>query len=282
LLKIPSMGQKIEIAEPSELFKPFIQYYKYIEADLTGIYKIVPIPFVELYFNFTRLKLFSPDYYDLGFPRIHLAGLHLYDQSAYSNMFGTERKGGFCIVFRPRGFYNLFRIKSSDCSKYCVTGDSVFKGEIYYLWEQLNQCSEITSMKGLFENYFSGLAQRHNPRPDLLDQIVGRMDKTSGMIRVSQLCKIFNVTPRSLERHFMEEIGIPAKELLQIFRINKAIRMLTEEPNANLAGLSYQSGYFDQSHYIRDIKKITGISPGQLQGTETVKKAIHNRLFIKN
>ena len=51
------MGQKIEIAQPSELFKPFIQYYKYIEADLTGIYKIVHIPFVELYFNFTRLKL---------------------------------------------------------------------------------------------------------------------------------------------------------------------------------------------------------------------------------
>ena len=276
------MGQKIDIVEPSELFKPFILYYKYIEADLTGIYKIVPIPFVELYFNFTRLKLFSPDYYDLGFPRIHLAGLHLYEQTAYSNMFGTERNGGFCIVFRPRGFYNLFRIKSSDCSKYCVTGDSVFKGEIYYLWEQLNRCSEITSMKGIFENYFSGLAQRHNPRPDLLDHIVGRMDKTNGMIRVSQLCKIYNITPRSLERHFMDEIGIPAKELLQIFRINRAIRMLAEEPNANLAGLSYLSGYFDQSHYIRDIKKITGISPGQLQGTETVKKTIHNRLFIKS
>ena len=276
------MGQKIEIAQPSELFKPFIQYYKYIEADLTGIYKIVHIPFVELYFNFTRIKLFSPDYYDLDFPRIHLAGLHHYDQSAYSNMFGTERKGGFCVVFRPRGFYNLFRIKSSDCGKYCVTGDSVFKGKIYYLWEQLNQCSEITAMKGLFENYFSGLAQGHCPGPDLLDHIVARMDKTHGMIRVSQLCKIYNITPRSLERHFMEEIGIPAKELLQIFRINRAIRILAEEPNANLAGLSYLSGYFDQSHFIRDIKKITGISPGQLQESAAVRKAIHNRLFIKN
>ena len=276
------MGQKIEIAEPSELFEPFIQYYKYIEVDLTGIYKIVPIPYVELYFNFTQLRLFSPDYYDLGFPRVHLAGLHLYDQSAYSNMFGTERKGGFCVVFRPRGFYNLFRIKSSDCSKYCITGDSVFKREIYHLWERLNQCSEITSMKELFENYFSGLAQGHYSGPDLLDHIVGRMDKTNGMIRVLQLCEIYNITPRSLERHFMEEIGIPAKELLQIFRINRAIRMLAEEPDANLAGLSYLSGYFDQSHFIRDIKKITGSSPGQLQGTEASKEKVHNRLFIKN
>jgi AraC-like DNA-binding protein len=280
--KNSKMGQKIEIAEPSELFKPFVQYYKYIESDLTGIYKIIPIPDVELYFNFTQVNIFSPEYYDVGFPRIHLAGLHLYDQSAYSNMFGTERKGGFCIVFWPRGFYNLFRIKSSDCSKYAVTGDSVFKRDIYYLWEQLNSCSGINSMKELFENYFSGLATRHTPMPDLLDHIVGRISKTSGMIRVSQLCKIYNITPRSMERHFMEEIGISPKEMLQIFRINKAIRMLAKEPNANLAGLSYLSGYFDQSHFIKDIKRITGFTPGQLQETETGKKAVHNRLFIKN
>jgi AraC-like DNA-binding protein len=276
------MGQKIEIAEPSELFKPFIQYYKYVETDMTGFYKIVPIPYVELYFNFTHLNLFSPEFYDLDFPIVHLAGLHLYDQIAYSNMTGSDRKGGFCIVFRPRGFYNLFRIKSSDFSRLCVTGDSVFKRDIYFLWEQLSHCSEITSMKGLFENYFSGLAQGHYPRPDLLDHIVGRMDKTGGMIRVSQLCNIYNITPRSLERHFMEEIGMPAKELLQIFRINKAIRMLAEKPNANLAGLSYLSGYFDQSHFIKDIKKLTGISPGQLQETETGRKNVHNRFFIKN
>lgn len=85
-----------------------------------------------------------------------------------------------------------------------------------------------------------------------------------------------------MERHFMEEIGISPKEMLQIFRINKAIRMLAKEPNANLAGLSYLSGYFDQSHFIKDIKRITGFTPGQLQETETGKKAVHNRLFIKN
>jgi len=275
------MGQKIEIVEPSELFKPFIQYYKYIETDLTGTYKIVPITYVELYFNFTQLNLFSPEYYDLGFPRIHLAGLHLYDQSAYSYMFGTERRGGFCAVFLPRGFYNLFRIKSSECSKYCVMGDSVFKKDVYYLWEQLNSCDDINSMKELFEKYFSNSAKEHSIRTDLLDHIVSSMDKTDGMIRVSQLCNIYNITPRSLERHFMEEIGMPAKELLQIFRINKAIRMLAEEPNANLAGISYLSGYFDQSHFIKDIRKITGISPGHLQGIETSKEAVHNRLFIK-
>lgn len=276
------MGQRIEIAEPSELFKPFIQYYKYVETDMMGFYKAVPIPYVELYFNFTHLNLFSPEFYDLNFPKIHLAGLHHYEQTAYSHMTGTERNGGFCIVFKTTGFYNLFGIKSSDLSKYAVTGDSVFKKDIYYLWEQLILCSGITSMKELFEKHFLRLARKYSIGFDLLDPIVSRMNETNGMIRVSQLCNIYNTTPRSLERHFLEGIGIPAKELLQIFRINKAISMLAEKPNANLAGLSYLSGYFDQSHFIKDIEKITGTSPGRLQRTETRRKTVHNRVFIKN
>jgi AraC-like DNA-binding protein len=276
------MGQKIEIIEPTDLFQPFIQYYKYIETDLTGLYRIVPIPYVELYFNFTAVNLFSPSYYDLSFPRIHLAGLHHYDQFAYSNMSGSERKGGFCIIFRPGGFFNLFRIKSSEFSKYCITGDSLFRRDINYLWEKLSSCNGIGSMRDVFESFFSGSASGYHPGNGLLDQIVGRMDRTGGMTRVSELCNIFNITPRSLERHFIDEMGIPAKELLQIFRINRAIRMLAEQPDANLAGLSYLSGYFDQAHFIRDIRKITGISPGQLQASETGKKTVHNRLFIKN
>jgi AraC-like DNA-binding protein len=93
---------------------------------------------------------------------------------------------------------------------------------------------------------------------------------------------LYNVTPRSLDRHFRDEIGISPKELLNIFRINKAIRLIFDNPDCDLTGISYLSGYYDQSHFIKDIKKILGISPGQLQGTKTIKDStLDNRLFLK-
>lgn len=126
---------KIQIREPSAPFKPFIRYYKYIESDLTGIFKVVPNTFVELYFNFTRINLFSPGIYDLDNPRINLSGLHQYEQNIISTMHGTDKKGGFVIVFQPQGFYNLFNIKSSDFFKFIINGDSILKRDIYNLWE---------------------------------------------------------------------------------------------------------------------------------------------------
>jgi len=276
------MGKKIEIAEPSAPFKPYIRYYKYIESDVTGIFNIVPNTFVELYFNFTHINLFSPGYYDLDNPRIHLTGLHQYEQNIFSNMYGTDRNGGFVIVFQPQGFYNLFNIKSSDFCKFAINSDSILKTDIYNLWEELQTFYNVEGMKRLVENYLSDYAKKASGRFDIINNIMNYMNNTKGMIRVSQICNLFYVTPRSLDRHFKDEIGISPKELLNIFRINNAIKLITENPDCDLTEISYLSGYYDQSHFIKEIRKITGIAPGHIRGSESIKVTTHhNLLFIK-
>jgi AraC-like DNA-binding protein len=273
---------KIQITEPSAPFKPFIRYYKYIESDVTGIFKVVPASYVELYFNFTHVNLFSPGCYDVDNPRIHLAGLQEFEQNSFTHMYGTDRNGGFSVIFQPQGFYHLFNIKSSDFYKYCINGESIFEKDIYHLWEQLQTFCNINDMKKLVESCFSNYTKQSSFRPDLINNIVRYMDNNNGMIRVSQICNLYNVTPRSLDRHFRDEIGISPKELLNIFRINKAIRLIFDNPDCDLTSISYLSGYYDQSHFIKEIEKITGISPGNLQRRKEIKDATHHNLvFIK-
>jgi len=273
---------KIQLSEPSEPFKPFIRYYKYIESEVTGIYKAVPNTFVELYFNFTHINLFSPCYYDLDNPRILVTGLHQYEQNIFSNMYGTDRNGGFVIVFQPQGFYNLFNIKSSDFCKFAINSDSILKKDIYNLWEKLQTFSDVEDMKRLAENYLSDYAKKASGRFDIINNIINYMDNSNGMIRVSQICDLFNVTPRSLNRYFKDEIGISPKELLNIFRITKAIKLIIHNPDCDMTGISYLNGYYDQSHFIKEIIRITGRSPGHIRGSE-LKNIVtfHNLVFIK-
>ena len=101
--------------------------------------------------------------------------------------------------------------------------------------------------------------------PELINCIINYMEIINGMATVSHICHLFNITPRTLERHFRITIGISPKALLHIFRITHAVRLLTENHDCDLTGISYESGYYDQSHFIRDIKEITGITPGQMQ-----------------
>ena len=275
------MGILVQIAKPSAEFKPYILYYKYIESDITGILKAIPITDVELYFNFTHIKVFCKGYFEVDNPKILLVGLQHLDQDGYTHMHGTWRGGGFAVVFRPQGFYQLFGIKICDFTKYAIDGNSVFRKEIFLLHDQLHAFHDISEMKNLFENYLSKKSKEISCRSNLINEIFSYLANNSGMINVTGLCKTFNIAQRSLERQFRNETGMTPSEILQIFRINKAIKLLNNNSFSDLSEISYLCGYYDQSHFIKDIRKITGATPGQIKSNDNISRsAHHNRLFI--
>lgn len=276
------MAINIQIAEPSANLKPFIRYYKYIESDVTGILKAVPITNLELYFNYSHVNIYSQGYYDIDYPKVFLVGLQSYDQVGFTHMYGTDRGGGFVIVFQPQGINHLFGICSADFSKYALEGDSIFKKDIYCLYDRLKEFYNVNDMKILVEKYFSKYAKYAYSKSNLINDISCYIEKSHGMIRVSQLCEVFHITPRSLQRKFKDEIGVSPMDHLHIYRINRAIRMLTSNPCADLTEISYRSGYYDQAHFTKDIKKIIDITPGQVQGSNKMKDSTHHdRLFLR-
>lgn len=65
---------------------------------------------------------------------------------------------------------------------------------------------------------------------------------------------------RQINRYFNKQYGIPLKMYLNIIRCNEAYKKIaTEMP---------QSDYFDQAHFIREIKKFTGVLPKDLSKNE--------------
>ena len=58
-----------------------------------------------------------------------------------------------------------------------------------------------------------------------------------------------------------EEVGMTIKEILQTFRFNYVLQNFDALSYQTLTELSYLSGYFDQSHFIKDFKRITGKIP---------------------
>ena len=71
----------------------------------------------------------------------------------------------------------------------------------------------------------------------------------------------FAVSPRRIEQRFKQEIGISPKLFQRTLRINKIIDKMLYEPYSNLTELAYQFNFTDQSHFIRDFKLFTGITP---------------------
>lgn len=72
---------------------------------------------------------------------------------------------------------------------------------------------------------------------------------------------------RSLERHFKSAIGITPKKFILIARFQKVLNLLIAGTDWN--EIAERFDYYDQSHFIKDIKQFTGLAPSQLIQSST-------------
>jgi AraC-like DNA-binding protein len=244
--------------------------------------KAIPGDCIELGFCFTKARYVSPGIFNINNPQIYLGGIQRYDQVIICDMLGSGRGGCFNISFKPTGFYRLFGIKSSDLTKYILDCKMVVKRmELDHLDSKIQQLHSVEEMKKCTEEH---LLKFIDPKDrSILDDIYNYMSEKKGMTRISELSRIFNISPRSLHRKFTEECGIPPKELLNILRINYAIKILEKKPDANLSHISYLCDFYDQSHFCRELKKISGLTPADLiYINPDYKTDNYNRFFIRD
>ena len=79
---------------------------------------------------------------------------------------------------------------------------------------------------------------------------------------------------RHLRRLFNQFVGVSPNYFKRMVRHQKAIKALNNDPYQDLAGLSIQLGYCDQSHFIHEFKRFHGMSPVRFLKTRIRKKMI--------
>ena len=82
-------------------------------------------------------------------------------------------------------------------------------------------------------------------------------------IKLKDLAQMVGLSPYYLLRVFKAAVGMPPHMYQQQLRVWKAKQLLAE--GATLASASSDTGFADQSHFSRQFKKITGLTPARYQ-----------------
>jgi len=89
------------------------------------------------------------------------------------------------------------------------------------------------------------------------------MMQLNGQVSMDELSEQLKINRRQLERRFSSAIGLSPKQLAKIIRLQATLKMLEKKQFTSLTSLAYENGYFDQTHFIKDFKEFTGMSPKQ-------------------
>ncbi len=82
--------------------------------------------------------------------------------------------------------------------------------------------------------------------------------------RVATLARQLGVSDRHLRRLMVDEAGIAPRHFARIQRFHALLRSTDLTPRPSWAALAAHHGYADQSHLIREVQRLAGVTPTRL------------------
>lgn len=120
-------------------------------------------------------------------------------------------------------------------------------------WDAARQCLEQTLIS---------LARQPQGEPGKGVQAALQIYRSLGTSRVADLAETLGLSPRTLERQFVQQVGVGAKTLARVVRFDELHSRIRQDPAVPVAELTYQLGFFDQAHLIKEFRALSSMTPG--------------------
>ncbi|MDF2382021.1 helix-turn-helix transcriptional regulator [Nostoc ellipsosporum NOK] len=169
------------------------------------------------------------------------------------------------ITFRPFGAHALFGVPQYHCLDQNISATAVFP-ELGYLVPQLqDHCHQPSRCISLIENFLLSRIMRGTFGDKRIMYACDQIRKSGGNLPIKDLAGIVAMSPRSLEMHFREKVGLSPKLLSRILRFGDTVQYIQHSNKVDWQDVSYRFNYFDQNHFIREFKHFFGATPTQIK-----------------
>lgn len=252
-----------KIAPPAHL-QPFVECFFVWECNLSPKKTLQtespPSGYGSMVFNYgTPYRVTSQKLNEGLVPKHFLTG-----QATKSyQLLLSGRVGMVGIVFRPAGLSTLFGLPMYEFSDERVNLRDVLGKRLGDLSDQIEDATTTAQRMGLLEQFLNHQLLRTNSVPDRTDYAANLIVAQRGVVNISELMDELYVCRRQFERQFLQKVGVSPKYYARIRRVGYLCSQLANQrwQIADWQDLIYQSGYYDQSHFIRDFTEFTGKNP---------------------
>jgi AraC-like DNA-binding protein len=111
------------------------------------------------------------------------------------------------------------------------------------------------------DQFFLARLGQHEDRPGLpLDALLDQLYYAPGTA-IDTLAKQSGWTRRHFQRKFTDAYGLGPKQFARIARFSHTMRVMALEPDMVALDAALRMGYFDQAHFIRETRALTGTTP---------------------
>ncbi len=165
------------------------------------------------------------------------------------------------VVLKPHALQTLLGLNASVLTNNLVDLSEFSAGRLNM---QLMEADSDQQRVNLITRFLISKLQQAKSQDCLVEESLRFIHKHSPSVTVKSLLERFNLSERQFEKRFSQTVGLTPNFYIRVKRFNEAIRLMKTQPFAKLTDVAYALNYYDQSHFIRDIKAFSGITPKNL------------------
>jgi AraC-like DNA-binding protein len=218
-------------------------------------------PAIETIVTQSRRKVSPPSLF------LHVAGT----EPSVMN-FGKGLYTVIQVIFKPHAVQALFGINALNLSHGAVELSEFSAEDID---EQLINAHDGQERVALLTRFLVAKLEHAKSRDELIEESLRLIYRSAGRISVRRLLETLDISERQFERRFSQAVGISPRSYIRVRRFNEALQLMKTRKYDTLTEVAYALNFHDQSHFIRDIKAFTGITPRSL--SQKVEEFSHNQ-----
>lgn len=172
----------------------------------------------------------------------------------------------FCVQIKSNGLFALFGIPQKILINEIFPIEDILGNDSSLMIEQLALSENINEMGCFMDAYFIRklLQQKHKYYTNAIPNISNIMLQNKGIVSLERLAGVANMSLRNFERRFIEEVGMSPKLYARIIRFYYAVENKMLHPEKSWSDITFEGGYFDQAHFIKEVKTFSGRTPDGL------------------
>ncbi|WP_331766446.1 helix-turn-helix domain-containing protein [Embleya sp. NBC_00896] len=183
---------------------------------------------------------------------------------------------GIEVVMHPWAAYAMFGISMHELAEALVDPSDFAGARIGRLTDRL---AELPDWPARFAVLDATLMRWQASGPGVAPRVLRAwelMVDSGGGIPIGLLAADLGWSERQLERRFREQLGVAPKSAARVLRLQRALRLLIAgRPFAEIAA---RAGFYDQSHLNREVRTVTGLTPGGFLDRKSATPAGPSRL----
>ena len=246
---------------PSEMLKPYVKNYTLITIDHDLDNEVFyPSGYVDLVMKVSdghATTLINGRNRKL--PGVEVLG-HLTTSSRLSVTKGTS-----VLIARiyPHASSLFFISSMSELTNYATDAHGLFSREINDFYGRLMEAVSIEQKIVLLEEFLIRQLiknEKLHKKAAMIEQVCGHIFSMGEAYSSKALAAGYGLSERYIEKLFTDLVGITPSAFFSVHRFNKSLGQILSS-DRSLTSIAYDCGYYDQSHFIKEFRKYTGITP---------------------